>query len=1555
MHGPPRPGLLVGVTFCLGLALTLAAFGGLRGWDRERARLEFQREAERVGSAVERALANGLELLEAVGDLHGAAGTVSGEQFRDFVRRPLSYSPGIRSLMWAPRVAEADRARWERAGNRGPGLPSEIVERAASGRLARAPRRAEYFPIEYLEPAGAAGLSFGLNLPSEPSIRAALARGHDGAWPVVVGEAPDAVADDAEVVVLRAVYRSPLRLRTSEERREAVVGYVAAVLRVSDVIESALAGERTLMRIRLSKAPGAEPNDLVWHKGVQLGAETWSLQITAVGASRTGANARTWLVLPVGALIAAALAGAAALELRRRRVLAEAAERLSAEMAERRRVEAATVQLATLGAGLVTTLDPVEVATRVVGAVAGLCRSSRTLLYRMETEPLRFVPGAGMPAAAPSAEEPSVTEATLLARAVTDRQPAGAGDAVAVPLVAYGAALGVLLIVGSQPRLSDEETRLVVGFADQAALALANAANHRRATERAEKLATLSELTRLITSTTSSRAVFTAIAKAAVTLLGAVLGRVWVADPARRALRIEGRYGIDPEQDRRLTAVSEVPFGAGVVGKVYESVSPLYITDLRAESGVLNHRLATEGGLRAVAALPLVTSDRVLGVLAIVFSTPRSFSREEKELMALLANQAAIAIHNANLLEAAHKGRQTAEGLAELGRALTRSLDPEQVARATAERVATLLWPCATGVFVRQGVDLECVAAVGDLVSDPADPLAAALAEIARKASRAGATATEDIAADASLSAEVRATLASVPIRAALAVPLTTQGAAMGALVVADVAGRRFADHEIATAQACADRAAPALFNARLHAETETQLARAEALLAVGQAVSGLADSTEVFRRATRALVRLLDADMGGMWTMHPDGDCLMPVAGYRLPAGLLETLAREAAVAGAALLTQIQRLRGPHGWANSQAEAAHRDQPWTRAIEHKSLMFVPLRMDGQIIGAITLAWTSAPHRFTAEELSLVDAVAGQLSVALQNIRLVDQLRNRQGRLETLLDVERQLSTIQPVESLLEQIVEACGRLLGVDSVGIRVVEGDDLVVGATWGRAAAEMQTRRLRVGQSLSGQVAATGEAMIVNDLGADLALLPAHREIILASGNRAFLGVPVKIGDRLLGVLSIRGPRPFSQDDAAIASAFASQAAITLENARLYQSAQQAYDELARTQEQLLAAQKMDAIGRLAGGIAHDFNNLLTVITGRATLLQATQGDARVLRHADLIQSTARRAASLTQQLLAFSRRQVLQPRVVDLNRIVTTMTAMLKPLIGEQNELALSLAPDLKPVRVDPAQFEQVVMNLVVNARDAMSDGGRIGVTTANIEVTADAPSALDLAPGAWVRVAVSDTGSGMDGATRARVFEPFFTTKEQGKGTGLGLSTVYGIVRQSGGGIDVQSAPGLGTTMSVYLPVVEEVSEVIERDPAPAAAGGAETILLVEDEEEVRTLLEEILDAYGYRVLVAPNGADALQCWERHRAEVQLILTDVVMPHMSGPELVRRLRAAGADLGVVYMSGYTELPIADAVAAEANAALLRKPFTPQSVTARIREVLDARRAPSGRVS
>ncbi len=382
----------------------------------------------------------------------------------------------------------------------------------------------------------------------------------------------------------------------------------------------------------------------------------------------------------------------------------------------------------------------------------------------------------------------------------------------------------------------------------------------------------------------------------------------------------------------------------------------------------------------------------------------------------------------------------------------------------------------------------------------------------------------------------------------------------------------------------------------------------------------------------------------------------------------------------------------------------------------------------------------------------------------------------------------------------------------------------------------------------------------------------------------------------------------------------------------------------------EEQFRRAQKLEAVGQLAGGIAHDFNNLLTVIIGRSQLLLARGPvEDRIHRDVDLILKTATRAVSLTKQVLAFSRKQVLQPKVLQLNGVVSGIMPMLERLIGEHIEALFRPASTLGLVRADPGQLEQVIVNLVVNARDAMPEGGRLTLETANADLDEEyARRHMGAQPGAYVMLAVTDTGVGMDAATQARIFEPFFTTKEPGKGTGLGLATVYGIVKQSGGSIWVYSEVGRGTTVKAYLPRVDqETGETTEMAP-PAADRGTETILLAEDDEEVRTLARDALQIYGYTILEARRPADALLIAERHAGPIQLLLTDVIMPQMSGPKLVERVRPLRPEMRVLYMSGYTgnTAPLGGGEGAGANAGFLPKPFTPEGLARKVREVLDA---------
>ena len=384
-----------------------------------------------------------------------------------------------------------------------------------------------------------------------------------------------------------------------------------------------------------------------------------------------------------------------------------------------------------------------------------------------------------------------------------------------------------------------------------------------------------------------------------------------------------------------------------------------------------------------------------------------------------------------------------------------------------------------------------------------------------------------------------------------------------------------------------------------------------------------------------------------------------------------------------------------------------------------------------------------------------------------------------------------------------------------------------------------------------------------------------------------------------------------------------------------------------EQLRLEAQLRQAHKMEAVGRLAGGVAHDFNNLLTVILGYGNLVQnRLRAEDPVRRDVGEIVAVAERAASLTRQLLAFSRQQVLETRVIDLNAIVSDLERMLRRLIGEDVELVILPQPSLGRVSADPGQVEQVLVNLVVNARDAMPAGGRLTIRTADVSLdAAHARDHADVVPGAYVMIAVTDTGTGMSLDVASRAFEPFFTTKERGRGTGLGLATVHGIVKQSGGHLELESERGLGSTFRVYLPrVAGEPAAASAPEAARDRAAATETVLVVEDEEMIRRVVREGLERKGYRVLEAADGPAALALCGREDVPIDLMVTDVVMPWMSGPELARRVRPLRPGLRVIYVSGHADRAL-DGLAA-GGAAFLQKPFTPEALARRVREVLDA---------
>ncbi len=1002
--------------------------------------------------------------------------------------------------------------------------------------------------------------------------------------------------------------------------------------------------------------------------------------------------------------------------------------------------------------------------------------------------------------------------------------------------------------------------------------------------------------------------------------------------------------------------------GEGVPGRVLAERRLLSSSDVRLDPAIalppwIRERMEQEQ-YGAVTGVPLRVREQVLGVLALGYDVGRVLADEELRLLSAFADQAAVALENARLFEESELRRRAAEGLAEVGRTISQSLDPQEVNQRIVDSVRTLL-SASTAIVYRldpEREDLAALAVSGEsgapLVRDVVLPAGIGAAGLAVRERRG--VVTEDILADPQIlvTPDYRSRVEKAGYRATLAVPLMVRGQPIGALGVGHGAGRVFHAEDVRIAQAFADQAAIAIENARLHRETQERLAQSETLLAVGQEVSATLDVTEMMRRVAKNAARALGADMAGAFLASADHTCLRPIAGYRVPQHLVGKFMNFAIpLKGSRVLEEAWERHRAVACSDVAADPGV-DRELLERFPHRSNLFCPMVVQGEPIGALFVTWLEEEHRFTPAELRLVEGISRQAAIALANARLVEDLKAQEARLQALLGVGHELSRIQPVESLLGRIAETCGRLFEANSATFVLVEGEDLVPCGNWSLTPEELVTPDcLKIGESLTGIVAATGEPLVVQDPVSDPRLAPAHRDSYRRLGVRAFLGVPVRIDERVIGVLTIRTCRDegFSVEFVEMARAFASQAAIAFENSRLYQELQGAFQELSHTQDQLVQSQKMQAIGQLAGGVAHDFNNLLTVITGQAYFLLHDLSTEGLLRErVELIQKTGKRAADLTRQLLAFSRKQVLQPKPLDLNGLVEGVAPMLRRLIGEHIELVIVPGSTLGRAMADPGQLEQVVMNLVVNARDAMPDGGIVRIETENRDLHEVGRHAQGhVPPGRYVVLSVRDAGCGMDATTLSRIFEPFFTTKDPGLGTGLGLSTVHGIVHQSGGFIGVDSTLRQGTTFTIYLPRTGASAATAEVDPSVAdLARGQETVLLVEDEEDVRNLAVETLTACGYTVFQAGNPREAIAIGEQHRGDIRLLISDMVMPVMRGPALAKRLLRLDPGMRVLYVSGYTDEIIGSPDTIEPAGAFLQKPFTPNTLARMVRRLLDA---------
>jgi PAS domain S-box-containing protein len=1089
---------------------------------------------------------------------------------------------------------------------------------------------------------------------------------------------------------------------------------------------------------------------------------------------------------------------------------------------------------------------------------------------------------------------------------------AGITSLLAIPVLHDGRLLGVLGMLGREPFRLDEDDRGVLdSFIVQAATALDNARVFAESERRRRAAEALAEVGRVVSQALDPDAVSRLVLDSVCQLFAARAAAVYLREAETGALvvaaAVAGATGEDFTWSRRL-AVHEGLAGVALATGL-PAASPDILADPRVSYPAGTRARLVHTSHRALLAVPLMVKDRPLGALVVAHRTGRTFTDEEIGLAEAFGHHAAIALENARLYDDAARRRREAEALAATARAVNASLDLDAVLQAVAESARELTGSdvarIATRTSAGDAMVVRCWAGARRTAGDVAERVAWGRGLGGRVWESGRPYRTAHRAEDTRLTPDDLPTVRTEGIVTALAVPIHTPDGVQGVIEVDNRAAREFTDADEAVLARLADHAATAIRNAELY-ERE---------------------------RAARRLAQS----------------------------------AHEALVANQRVLEQAQQVGEFGSWVS---DLETRTVSWSREV-------------CRIFGLGTTALTARldefyervhPHDRAAVRAAAVSALAKAEPYAIEHrivrpdgsVRWVyeraEVARSVDGHARTLVGIVQDVTDRHLANAALEASEERYRALVEGSIQGI-VVHRDGTVLFAN--RALAEMlgaASGAEIIGTELLRHVAPSEHSRVVAYLDALAAGQAAPRrydvQAVRWNGGTTWLEVMPTV------VEWDGGPAVLS----------------TVMDVTDRKAAEEA---LVRSEERLRHAQKMEAVGRLAGGIAHDFNNMLTVIGGRAELLLGALADRPERRAVETIYRVAERAAVLTRRLLAFSRRQMLQPTDLDLNEVLSGLGPMLRRLLGEDIELVLAERPSLERVHADAGQIEQVVVNLAVNARDAMPRGGRLTLETANVTVAgrradapegcadapegcaaapegcadapegcADAPEGAahgDVPPGPWVVLTVADTGCGMDDETRARIFEPYFTTKEPGRGTGLGLAMVYGFVEQSGGAIRVDSTPGVGSRFRIYLrPAPVGAETVTGRSPEarsspPRIAAG--TVLVVEDEDDVRALACDVLETAGYTVLQARDGVEALGVAGSFTGRIDLLVTDVVMPRMRGDELARELRASGRLGGVVYMSGYVDASTVYPEVFASQGALLQKPFPPGVLLRRVRAALE----------
>jgi GAF domain-containing protein/CheY-like chemotaxis protein len=1104
------------------------------------------------------------------------------------------------------------------------------------------------------------------------------------------------------------------------------------------------------------------------------------------------------------------------------------------------------------------------------------------------------------------------------------------------PILQGQRALGAFAFGRGQPAAVTTETEsLLHSLAAQAAVALDNARLHAETARRLDESRALLDVVRILNSTLDATQLLREVAIKIAQVCGvdgcSVArwdGQVMVPLTAQYA---DGRTR--PDLWRAFTHLSqarlhEVPAHVRAV----EGRRSVVIDDT-SQSDVLPRAWTELFDCRSYLVTPLIRQGQVTGVMNLFVSgQPRPFLRWQIDLAEAIAGQLALAVANAELFEQARERLRETEVLLGVGDILSGGGATHEIMRRVAREVARAIGADTVGVYEldRHGEVLAPIAgyhvppALLEVLAAhrfvlPHDP---ALCE----AWRAGrAIWSADTQRDGRFQA-----LEGFPPSAVLFAPAMIRGKATGALFAAWWRpGREFQPSEVRLVEGVAAQLGLAMDNAELARATHSKLAETQTLLEVSRAISSTLESGALLRHFLRQVARAVGADTAGAWLLSADGQWLEPVAGYHVPPEYREVYRDlRLPVAGNKRYAEAVRTRRPV--VERDLDHAKAADPTLGPFPFRGYLFAPILAQERVIGGFAAVWWTQAREPGESELALIGAIASQAGIALENARLFEENRRQVEELTALHGLSRSLTGQLDRTAVLEAILSQVPRVFTVPSmiVLLPAEEGEALEVVAqrpeTTGRAGLPQPCPEGPAG-GLKRLVFEEGQAIRTRDYLGECARRRVQPVEEVARFSH-WMGVPLRAGNAVLGVISIASPdRAFTDADERLLTNMADLAALALRSVRLFAERTRAYGDLAAAQDQLVRTEKLRALGEMASGVAHDFNNLLSAILGRTQLLQREVADRRQRQWLEVIERSAVDGAQTVRRLQEFTRIRRDHPFVaVDLSRVAREALEMTQSRWGDdvrRRGVTIETRAALEPAEVagDPAELREALTNIILNAVDAMPEGGVLGVRTA--------------AAGSDVRLTVTDSGVGMSAAIRRRIFDPFFTTKGP-QGTGLGLSMTYGIVARHGGRIEVESEEGRGTTFRLTFPRGPGQGHAAEPSGPPLRAPASLSCLVVDDEASVGILLGDVLEAGGHRAVVCVDGADAVSRFQREKFDV--VYTDLAMPGLSGWEVARAVKAIAPDVPVFIVTGFGAELSPEECRANGVEAVLAKPLSIQAV-------------------